>query len=95
MLTLSGDDEGWIVISQDEAILKNKAERHVLREAKLTFFFLTKSWKTMALREKAAKFIQVWERIINSAETVRSPTVFRVFTGRSLKIEKIGLAREM
>ncbi len=46
---LAADDPPWIVISGDERILKNKTELSALREAKLTFFCLSKQWMYMKI----------------------------------------------
>jgi hypothetical protein len=39
---LGADDPPWIVISGDGRILRNKAELRALKEARLTFFCMTK-----------------------------------------------------
>ncbi len=47
---LGKDRPTWVVISGDGRILRNKAERAALREAKLTFFCLSKQWKCPEIR---------------------------------------------
>lgn len=95
MEALSSDGTDWIVISQDSRILKNKAERAVLQEVGLSFFFLTGAWRNMPFPEKKEKFMRVWPRIVEQSEKLKTPTIFKIAGGSSLKIDNHGLVRDM
>jgi PIN like domain len=85
---LSLDDPPWIIISGDGNILKNKTELSALREAKLTFFCLSKQWMHMKIYEQAWKFIKVWPDIIENAKGT-TPRIYEVSGGAGLKIERV------
>jgi hypothetical protein len=54
---LAAVDPPWVIISGDGRILKNKAEFSALKEARLTFFCLSRQWMHMKIYERAWKFI--------------------------------------
>ncbi len=85
---LSSDDPPWIVISGDGNILKNKTELSALKEAKLTFFCLTRQWMHMPIYEQAWKFIKVWPDIVENAKGF-NPRIYEVSGGAGLKIERV------
>jgi PIN like domain len=92
MRTLAGDDPAWVVVSGDGRILRNKAERAVLREANLTFFYLTAQWTHMKVYEFAWKFLKVWPVLIDNAD-LRAPRIFEVGGGKGLKVTMLGLTK--
>ena len=67
---LAADDPPWIVVSGDGRILKNKIELSALKEARLTFFCLTRTWMHMKIYEQAWKFIKVWPDIVENAKGI-------------------------
>lgn len=77
---LGVDDPPWVVLSGDGRILRNKAELAVLREAKLTFFCMSKPWMHMKIYEKAWKFIKAWPEIVENAKGT-TPRIFEVSGG--------------
>ena len=83
---LGKDDPKPIVISGDEAILRNKEEKAVLREADLTFFCLERGWTQRPFEEQAWMFLKVWPIIVSEAN-VSPPCIFDVRVGNSPKIE--------
>lgn len=74
---LSADVPPWVVLSGDGRILKNRAERAALEEAKLTFFCMAKVWTHMSIHEYAWRFIKIWPEIVEASK-VSSPRVFEV-----------------
>ncbi len=85
---LATDRPTWVVISGDGRILRNKAERSALRDAKLTFFCMSKQWMNTPIYEYAWKFIKVWPDILENAKLMSSQQcVFEVTGGKSLKID--------
>jgi hypothetical protein len=85
---LAAEDPPWIIISGDGRILKNKAEMSALKEAKLTFFCLSRQWMHMKLYEQAWKFIKVWPDIVENAKGT-TPRIFEVSGGAGLKVERL------
>lgn len=95
MRTLANEHPPWVVISGDLSIVKrNKAERAALREANLTFFYLTKQWtRNMPFHEFAWRFLKVWPEIVKNAGT-HTPQIFEVSAGRASKVTLIGRTRD-
>ena len=65
-------------------------ELSALKEAKLTFFCLTRTWMHMRIYEPAWKFIKVWPDIIENAKGT-TPRIFEISGGAGLKVERIHL----
>jgi len=86
-----GDDPPWIIISGDGRILRNKSELAALREAKLTFFCMSKQWMHMSKHEYAWKLLRVWPEIVENARLATSPMLFEVSGGKSTKVDLIRL----
>ncbi len=86
---LGKDEPKPIVISGDAAILRNKAEKAVLREADLTFFCLERGWTQRPFDEQAWMFLKVWPLIVSGANVSPSRQI-DVRVGNQPKIE-IGL----
>ena len=78
-----------IVIGGDGRILKNKAERAALRQADLSFIYLTSGWTNLEWPVFAWKIIKVWPDVVRNVETARMPTVYEVGPG-NLKVKRIG-----
>ncbi|GAC1346171.1 MAG: hypothetical protein NVSMB14_09280 [Isosphaeraceae bacterium] len=89
MAELGKDEPKPIVISGDAAILRNKAEKAVLREADLTFFCLERGWTQRPFDEQAWMFLKVWPLIVSGANVSPSRQI-DVRVGNQPKIE-IGL----
>ncbi len=90
--TLSTDDPPWIILSGDGSILTNNAELAALREAKLTFFCMSKRLTYMDICEYAWRLIKVWPIIVeNSKRSLLRPQIFEVTGGMSNKVDLIRL----
>lgn len=53
-------------------------ERDAIAAAGLIVFVLAKGWASQPMFEKAARLIQWWPRIVEHAESMSPPAVFRV-----------------
>ena len=89
MQVLAKWNETTIVISGDGRILKNKAEKRVLKECGLTFVYLAPGWTNTVWREYGWKIIKVWPDIVRNVVDARYPMVFEVMVG-SLKVQPVG-----
>ncbi len=88
--TLSKDDPPWIILSGDGSILTNNAELAALKEAKLTFFCMSKRWSHMDIFEYSWRLIKVWPIIVeNSKRSLLRPQIFEVTGGKSNKVDLI------
>lgn len=84
-----GREGGWNVISGDARIIMNKPRRLVWASSKLTTFFLASSWMGSAFteRQKAARLLERWDEIVETAAGAAPGTAFRLpFKG---KIERV------
>jgi len=52
---------GWIFISGDMRITKNKTERHIFRNANIIGIFLSPGLNKASNAKKAARLIMMWE----------------------------------
>ncbi|UOV02881.1 hypothetical protein [Pseudoxanthomonas mexicana] len=57
---------------------RRSIERDAIASAGLIVFVLDKGWATQPEFEKAARLIQWWPRIVEHAESMSPPAVFRV-----------------
>jgi hypothetical protein len=92
LTAIGADEPPWVILSGDGRILKNRAERQVLREVNLTFFCMSRQWMHMRIEEIAWKFIKVWPDIVRTAKvSVTTPKIFEISGGHGLKIEEKGM----
>lgn len=73
-----GDESGWVVISGDMRILRNRHEREVWRQAGLVAFFLARGWLKARYLEQAYRLIQWWPQIVEQAALVEAGAAFEV-----------------
>jgi PIN like domain len=63
-LAAEGD---WVVITGDEAIRRNPAERRAWRETRLTTFFLQPAWMHTRMDEQAWRLLRWLPRLVDIA----------------------------
>jgi len=90
---LADEDPKWIVVAGDGRIVKNKVQMAVLAEVNLTYFLMVHPWMTMSIEDSAWRLIKVWPEIVGRAQ-VKTPTIFEVKIGKSIKIEEKGPTRQ-
>lgn len=91
---VSRDAERPIVLSGDCKILKRPDEVAALQQSSLTFFCLADHWTDFPIYDQAWKFLKVWPEILKAA-VVSEPTVFQVCGGKSLKVERYALTKNV
>lgn len=94
MTDLANREENWSVISGDGRILRNPAERAVLRDTELNFFVLAKKWWAGKFHDRAVQLLKVWPAIVDAAERVRKPTIWRV-PKASTKLDRISFTADL
>ncbi len=62
-----GAEGDWVVITGDDAIRRNPAERRAWREMRLTTFFLQPAWMHTRMEEQAWRMLRWLPRLIDIA----------------------------
>ena len=75
---VSSWEEKPVVLCGDIRILKNKAERQVLKECDLMFVYLAGAWMKLGWNEQVWKATKAWPAITKAVGRVRYPSVFEV-----------------
>jgi len=83
------EGESTVAVCGDGRILRNKAEKRVLKECKLMFVYLAPGWTNLQWPVFAWKIVKVWPDIVRNVEQARYPMVFEVASS-SLKIQSRG-----
>jgi hypothetical protein len=65
---------GWVVVTGDERITRNPAERAVWRDSGLTTFFLLPGWMQAPLEDQAWRLIRWLSRLVEVAAAERAGT---------------------
>jgi len=64
-----GTEGGWVIVSADQRIFRNKHEREAWRSSGMTAFFLAKGWGNQQFWEQAWRLVRWWPRITEIAES--------------------------
>jgi len=78
MRAVSSWDDSVAVVCGDGRILKNEAEKRVLKECNLTFVYLASGWTRLPWEQMAWKAIKAWPSIRQEVLRARFPTLFEV-----------------
>jgi hypothetical protein len=82
-----GAEGGWVIVSGDLRISRNKDELNAWFESGMTAFFLDRGWAHLGFWEKTARLVQWWPRILEVLESVGSQVGYFVpVRGSKLKI---------
>ena len=81
-------DDDPVAVCADGRILKNKVERHVLRECELMFVYLATGWTHTPWEEYAWKIVKAWPQIVKNVGEARYPMLLEVSTRP--KVQSIG-----
>jgi hypothetical protein len=73
-----GDEGGWVVISADRRIHRNRLEREAWRQSGLVVFFLTPQWRRLRNLEIAWRLVRWWPRIGDQVRIVAPPAAFEL-----------------
>jgi hypothetical protein len=73
-----GDEVGWVVISADRRIHRNRFEREAWRRSGLIVFFLSPQWQRLRGIETAWRLLRWWPRIDEQARLVAPPAAFEL-----------------
>jgi hypothetical protein len=82
-----GTEGGWVIVSGDLRISRNRDELDAWLESGLTAFFLERGWAHLEFWAKTAKLVQWWPRILALLGSVGSQVGYLVpVRGSKLKI---------
>jgi len=69
---------GWVVISADRRIHRNRLEREAWRRSRLVVFFLSPLWRRLRNIEIAWRLLRWWPRIEEQTQLVAPPAAFEL-----------------
>ena len=92
--TIASWDEKPIVISGDTRILTRPDEAAELAKGNLMFFCLAPGWTNIPFEDYPWKFLKAWANIKLAIRENRRPTIFKVFCGKSFKVERLRLTQD-
>ncbi|MGH7098109.1 MAG: hypothetical protein ACREE4_10690 [Stellaceae bacterium] len=72
------EEGGWVVISGDLRIYRNRLEREAWRRSRLIAFFLAPQWGKARNIEKAWRLLRWWPRIREQVGIVDAPAAFEL-----------------
>ena len=72
------EEGGWVVISGDLRIYRNRLEREAWRRSRLIVFFLAPQWGKVRNIEKAWRLLRWWPRIREQVAIVEAPAAFEL-----------------
>jgi len=87
-ITALGQEGGWVVVSGDRRISKNRAEREAWRASKLTGFFLSKGLQKASVFKLTARLLLLWEVMRTQHALVEAGAIFEL-PMRSSKLRQI------
>lgn len=82
------EEGGWVVVSGDITITRNKGQLQIWRESGMTGFFLARGWMSLDLMEQASKFIRIWPKIVSAAGKYPTGKIFSVQVNGRIKVIK-------
>lgn len=73
-----GEEKGWVIISADPRITRNKIEQAAWRESGLTAFFFSDGWSSRKIYEQGADLISRWPDIVRLSKEQPTGTGFLI-----------------
>lgn len=85
-LTVLNREGGWVILSADRRISKNKTEQRVFRNSKHIGFFFAPSLQKATLLKKMERLMVVWDTIEKQVPLVKGGSMFEIqIKGNQLK----------
>ena len=89
-ITQLGREGGWIVVSGDRRISRNRAEREAWRASRLTGFFLSRGLHKAPMLRQTARLLLLWETMRMQHSLVEPGAIFEL-PMRSNKLRQISI----
>lgn len=77
MKSLSSEG-GWVILSADRRIARNKAELSAFRASGLVGFFLCRTVNEKTVHRQLIRILQVWERLEAQVKLVEAGAMFEI-----------------
>lgn len=77
-INVLAEESGWVVISGDRRIHRNRLEREAWRRSRLIVFFLAPQWSKAKNIEIAWRLLRWWPRIRDQVAIVAAPAAFEL-----------------
>lgn len=88
---LTSDSDDWILVTGDRRLLKNKAERYALRQARLKGFVLNPSYQKTPVHRCAAAIVLRWPAMEDQMRLVDGPALFELAFKGTTKFKPLPL----
>ena len=72
-----GEEGDWVVVT-DDRLWKVRDQRQELTKARLVVFATPKAWAQLKLNEQAARLIQLWPKLVESASRAQRGSWFQI-----------------
>lgn len=69
---------GWVILSADRRITRNRTELHAFRSSGLIGFFLCRTISEKPVQKQMIRILQVWDSIEAQVKLVRPGAMFEV-----------------
>lgn len=73
-----GEEGGWIILSADRRITRNKIEMHAFKSSGLIGFFLSKSVYQKPMHRQFMRVLSIWESLEKQAGLVQPGAMFEI-----------------
>lgn len=91
MKMLAEDDALWVVMTGDDRIRKNRAERTAFRAAELRGFVLAPAYQKTPLHQTASFLLWRWKDIMNLMELVEGVWLYELPMSRTTRMRTLPL----
>lgn len=85
------NEGGWVVVSADKRITRNKIERDAFRSTNLIGFFLAPGWSKITIIEQTARLLLWWPRLKVQTNLVRGGSAFELPINAGSKLKSLPL----
>jgi hypothetical protein len=89
-ITELGREGGWVVVSGDRRISRNRAEREAWRASRLTGFFLSRGLHKTPVLKQSARLLVLWDTMRTQHSLVEPGAIFEL-PMRSNKLRQISI----
>ncbi len=88
--TLHREDPGWVFLSGDGMILRNRVERATLAECNLTYVLLHPSWGNRKIEDTCWMMVKLWPNLLAEVGRLKVRSLLDLKYASSLRIDNRG-----
>ncbi len=82
----SQDSEKPVIVSGDGRILRDRAQRQVLKESSRHFVYLAHAWRNQSWEDLKWKYVKVWPELVRLVGRQKQPTLFELMVNPKAKV---------